>query len=138
MAAALTLLLVSLVVFNSNCIDVRANSVFRGHSGDLLDQTTDNTLISGSTDLFGDRSKKLNVAYTFQLSMLLARMRHRLINHEVLPKVRVDLLRRRIQGMRRLSAKAPVILRGATDDHEQLKLFLRTTPTVPAPHAVTI
>ena len=133
MAAALAWLLVSFVVFNSNCIDVRADSDVRGHSGDLLDQTIDNSLIPGSTDLFGGRSKKLNVPDTFQLSMLLARMHHRLIQHEVLPKVRVDLLRRRIQGMRRLSVTAPVILRGTTDDIEQLQLFLRTTPTVRAP-----
>ena len=136
MAAALSWLLVSLVVFNSNCIDIRANSVFRGYSGDLLDQTIDNTLISGSTDLFSGRSKKLSVPDTFQLSVLLIRMRHRLTTHEVyksrprlvLPKIRIDLLRRRLQGLRRLSAKAPVILRGGVGDIEQLQLFLRRMP----------
>ena len=124
MAAALSWCLVLQVVFNSNCIDVRADSVVRGHSGDLLDQTTDNTSISGSTDLFGGRSKKLNVADTFQLSVLLVLMRRRLINHEVLPKIRVDLLRKRLQ----LPGKAPVILRGDIDDNEKLELFLRPTP----------
>ena len=136
MAAALSWLLVSLVVFNSNYIDVNAYSDFRGYSGDLFDQTINNILIAGSTDLFGGRSKKLSVPDTFQLSMLLVRMRHRLIKHEVyksrprlvLPKVRLDLLRRRLQGLRRLSAKAPVILRGGIDDTEQLRLFLRRVP----------
>ena len=136
MAAALSWLLVLLVVFNSNCIGVRPYSVFRGYSGDLLDQTIDNILIPGSTDLFGGRSKKLNVPDTFQLSMLLVRMRHRLLKHEVfksrprlvLPKVRVDLLRRRLQGLRKLSGKAPLILRGTIDDNKQLQLFLRPTP----------
>jgi len=93
-------------------------------------------LIPGSTDLFGGRSKKLNVPDTFQLSMLLVRMRHRLLKHEVfksrprlvLPKVRVDLLRRRLQGLRKLSGKAPVILRGGIGDNEQLQLFLRPMP----------
>ena len=136
MAAALSWLLLLLVVFNSNCIDIRAYSVFRGYSDNLLDQTIENILTSGSTDLFESRSKKLNVPDTFQLSMLLVRMRHRLLKHEVfksrprlvLPKVRVDLLRRRLQGLRKLSGKAPVILRGGIGDNEQLQLFLRPMP----------
>ena len=135
MAAALSWILVLLALLRSGGIDAYSN--FRPYSGDLLnyDERFGKPTISRSADFTGGSpSKKLNVPDTFQLSLILVRLHHRLNMHRVstmlpafrLPNVRVDLLRRRLQDIRKSSGKEPMHLRGAVGDIEQLRVFLNS------------
>ena len=128
MSSAFSLLLLSMVLLCSDCIDTRCIPVFLENSDDLSD---DNECVGKrSADIIVSRMKKTKMTDSFRLNMLLVKMRHRLTFRRAVdsrlhsPRIRVDLLRDRLQSLRAASDKEPMLFRGAVGDDEQLRMYL--------------
>ena len=128
MSSAFSWLLLSMVLLCTDCIETRCIPVFLDNSDDLSD---DNECVGKrSADIIVSRMKTTKMTDSFRLNMLLVKMRHRLTLRRPVdsrlhsPRIRVDLLRARLQSLRAASDKEPMLFRGAVGDDEQLRMYL--------------